>query len=325
MRGTHWIKELLIPNEENGYKPRIFGLESTVLILSGILFLELIFFVQAFFVFPNSKFLSTILPTVVADITNQYRTENNLRPLSTSGILTQAARLKAVDMASRGYFSHVSPGDIQPWYWFDQAGYDFVYAGENLAINFADSEDVVAAWMNSEKHKENILSGDFSEVGIGVAKGTYQGKDAVFVVQFFGAPSGRDIDTLIERRANRVLADITPDVSGIQQNSNTETFVAVKDVENEKEFSGSVRGESTDASSRGPSLWERMLFTPRGTATYVFVVLITLISLALALTVFIKIRIQHPRLIVHGALLLLVLGSFLVLNQYLALSGTKVF
>ena len=325
MRGIHWIKEFLIPNEENEYRPRVFGLESTVLILSGILFLELIFFVQTFFVLPNSKFLSTILPTVVTDITNQYRTENNLRPLAMSGVLTQAARLKAIDMATRGYFSHMSPGDIQPWYWFDQAGYDFIYAGENLAVNFSDSEDVVAAWMNSEKHKENILSGDFSEVGIGVAKGQYEGKEVVFVVQFFGTPSGRNIAADTWQKKERVLADITPDVSRSQAGNTAGVFIAVKDVNNEKEYKGSVEGENVTAQSRGPSFMERIFFTPRGTATYVFVVLITLISLALALTVFIKIRIQHPRLIVHGALLLLVLGSFLVLNQYLALSGTQIF
>ncbi len=317
------IKQFLIPNEENRYEPRVFGLESTVLMLSGILFLELLFFVQAFFVVPESKFLSTILPGVVASLTNENRAENNLKPLRESQVLTQAARLKAVDMATRGYFSHTSPGDIDPWYWFDQAGYDFVYAGENLAVNFIDSGDVVAAWMNSEKHRGNILGKNFTEVGIGVAKGTYQGREAMFVVQFLGTPSGRNPENVLADREGRVLAEIVPDVSAPSDTAGA--FVAVRDIENEKEFLGDVRGEQTDSDSRKPSLFERAFFTPRGTSTYVFVVLITLVALALALTVFVKIRIQHPRLIVHGALLLLVLGSFLVLNQYLALSGTEIF
>lgn len=323
MSVQHVIKQFFIPNEENQYAPRVFSLESTVLILSGILFLELLFFVQAFFVVPGSKFLSTILPGVVASLTNENRVENNLPPLRESQVLTQAARLKAVDMATRGYFSHTSPGGIEPWYWFDQAGYDFVYAGENLAVNFIDSGDVVSAWMNSEKHKENILGKNFTEVGIGVAKGTYQEREAVFVVQFFGTPSGRNPENVLADREERILAEVVPDVSDLS--GTTGTFVAVRDIENERAFSGDVRGEQTDSGSRGPSFFERVFFTPRGTSTYVLVVLITLVALALALTVFVKIHIQHPRLIVHGALLLLVLGSFLVVNQYLALSGTEIF
>lgn len=325
MNFLYSLKQFLIPNEENEYKPRVFGMESTILILSGILFLELVFFMQAFFIVPNSRFLSAILPSVITNLTNQNRIENNLSQLKESQILTQAARLKAVDMATRGYFSHTSPGDIEPWYWFDQAGYDFIYAGENLAINFVDSEDVITAWMSSEKHKKNILGKNFSEVGIGVAKGLYQGRETIFIVQFFGVPSGKSVDTVLERREKRVLADIVPDVSGVATSGTAGAFVAVKGVESEIGLAGSVQGESVNVSSRGPSLLERVFLTPHGSSTYIFVILITLISLALALTVFIKIRVQHPRLIVHGALLLLVLGSFLALNQYLALSGTQVF
>ncbi|MBI3638379.1 CAP domain-containing protein, partial [Candidatus Wolfebacteria bacterium] len=62
------------------------------------------------------------------------------------------------------------------------------YAGENLAVNFFDSEDAVNAWMKSITHRENILNTNFKEIGIGVAKGNYNGKESIFVVQLFGSP-----------------------------------------------------------------------------------------------------------------------------------------
>ena len=48
-------------------------------------------------------------------------------------------------------------------------------AGENLAVNFSDSQDVTNAWMNSPEHRANILNGDFTQIGIATAQGTYKG------------------------------------------------------------------------------------------------------------------------------------------------------
>ena len=62
--------------------------------------------------------------------------------------------MKAQDMATLGYFAHVSPDGKTPWYWIEKVGYDYQYAGENLAINFSDSKDVTNAWMASPLHKE---------------------------------------------------------------------------------------------------------------------------------------------------------------------------
>jgi len=91
-------------------------------------------------------------------------------------------------MASKGYFAHYSPSGLSPWYWFTKAGYSYKKAGENLAVNFKDSDDVVRAWMNSPTHKANIVKEGYTEIGIGIAEGVYQGKKATFVVQLFAAP-----------------------------------------------------------------------------------------------------------------------------------------
>ena len=60
------------------------------------------------------------------------------------------------DMAEKSYFAHTSPEGLTPWYWITLAGYRFSLAGENLAIDFTESEDVENAWMNSPAHRASI-------------------------------------------------------------------------------------------------------------------------------------------------------------------------
>ena len=142
------------------------------------------------FLWVNSKWLvSTVLPAVVVTETNEARKNEDLPPLVRSDVLDQAAQLKAEDMAAHGYFAHKSPDGITPWHWFREAGYQYVYAGENLAVHFTDSTTVVDAWLKSPTHRANVMNADYTEIGIGTAKGSYEGFNTVFVVQLFGTPA----------------------------------------------------------------------------------------------------------------------------------------
>jgi hypothetical protein len=122
-------------------------------------------------------------------LANSDREAEGLSTLTVSPVLEKAAALKASDMAEKGYFAHVTPEGYQPWYWFQKAGYKYTYAGENLAINFGDSDEVNEAWMKSPTHRANIMNGKYTEVGIATALGSYEGKSTVFVAQMFGTPS----------------------------------------------------------------------------------------------------------------------------------------
>ncbi|MCA9362244.1 hypothetical protein KC906_02625, partial [Candidatus Kaiserbacteria bacterium] len=133
--------------------------------------------------------VSTVLPAVVVDLTNEERAENDAAPLRRNSTLDEAAQLKAEHMAQNQYFAHYSPDGVSPWHWFSEAGYVYAHAGENLAIHFTDSAEVVEAWMNSPAHRQNIVDGKFTEIGVGTAKGTYEGYNTVYVVQLFGAPA----------------------------------------------------------------------------------------------------------------------------------------
>lgn len=103
--------------------------------------------------------------------------------------------MKAQDMATKGYFAHTSPeGKKTPWYWLKQVGYQYQYAGENLAINFTDSKDVTNAWMNSPTHKANIVKDKYTEVGTGIATGLYEGRETVFVAQVYANPIVKEVE-----------------------------------------------------------------------------------------------------------------------------------
>ena len=133
--------------------------------------------------------LSAVYASVLVNLTNQNRVLANLSELKVSPVLEKAAQMKANDMATKSYFAHNSPEGLTPWYWFDQAGYRYVFAGENLAVNFEESSDVETAWMNSRGHFLNIMNPKFTEIGIATSTGLYKGRQAIFVVQLFGAPS----------------------------------------------------------------------------------------------------------------------------------------
>jgi len=157
-----------------------------------VIILILVFLTEALLVVPEvwgpgRRFLAAVLPSLVVDYTNTDRTAEQKPPLQINPLLAQAAQLKAEDMAKRAYFSHEGPNGETPWLWFDQVGYKYVYAGENLALNFYDSREVNQAWLNSLKHRANILDGNFTDIGVGSATGFFDGRESVFVVQFFGS------------------------------------------------------------------------------------------------------------------------------------------
>lgn len=139
--------------------------------------------------------LAAVISSALVTLTNTDREAERLGTLTVNPQLVAAAQAKANDMAEKGYFAHTSPEGLTPWYFIRQAGYTFAYAGENLAVNFGDSEDVTRAWMESPTHRANILNEEFTEIGIATAVGTYKGKETVFVVQMFGTPRAGNAET----------------------------------------------------------------------------------------------------------------------------------
>jgi hypothetical protein len=136
---------------------------------------------------PKSVFFADLTKTILLELTNDSRIFAGLQPLKENPALEQAAFLKAQDMLEKNYFSHQSPEGLPPWNWLSKAGYNYQFAGENLAIGFLDSEEVHSAWINSAPHQKNILNKNYQEIGIAVVRGNFQGNDTNLVVQFFGS------------------------------------------------------------------------------------------------------------------------------------------
>ncbi|MEK9207672.1 MAG: CAP domain-containing protein [Patescibacteria group bacterium] len=123
------------------------------------------------------------------DLTNEKRQENKLEPLVVNEELTKAAERKAGDMVSKDYWAHNAPDGTTPWVIIKEEGYDYVYAGENLARGFNSAQDVVSAWMASPDHRSNLLSPNFKDVGFAVINGKLGGEETFLVVQELGSKS----------------------------------------------------------------------------------------------------------------------------------------
>lgn len=138
-------------------------------------------------------FTSSITINEVVTSTNSERTRAGLPTLVYSEKLADAARRKAANMLEEDYWAHNSPSGKTPWVWFKSAGYSYLYAGENLAKDFGSTDRMLAAWMASPTHRDNIINAKYTEIGVAVVPGTLQGKDTMLVVQLFGAPANGSV------------------------------------------------------------------------------------------------------------------------------------
>ena len=130
--------------------------------------------------------ISSLNPADIISLTNLQRQQAGLDPLIPNEKLAQAAQTKAQDMFLNDYWDHYSPTDNPPWTFILNAGYDYHYAGENLAKDYNDAPKLVQAWMDSPAHRENILNQDYQDIGIAVVTGTLNDKETVLIVQMFG-------------------------------------------------------------------------------------------------------------------------------------------
>ncbi len=106
----------------------------------------------------------------LVEVVNQTRWQNGrLPPFKSNPLLEMAAQLHSSRMAAHNFIDHC---DFETgstfWKRIEQAGFaDWAITGENIAAGYTSPEDVVAGWMQSQNHRQNILSTDFWEVGSG--------------------------------------------------------------------------------------------------------------------------------------------------------------
>lgn len=161
-------------------------------------------------------FTSSVTIDEVVRATNRERIGVGLKTLSYNEKLADAARRKAANMFSEDYWAHNSPSGKSPWVWFGQAGYNYIYAGENLAKDFGNTDRLMSAWMASPTHRDNVVSSKYTEIGVAVVPGTIQGHETVLVVQLFGAPSGGAVpqDIAVKNTTTSVNPTTVAEVKG---------------------------------------------------------------------------------------------------------------
>ena len=299
-----FLRKYFIPSHHNAYRPHILRRRSLLFLLALALLAEGALVANLIARQSGHDFLAAIIQSEIILLTNEERTQNSVGELSENSKLDNAAQQKASDMAQFGYFAHEGPDGKQPWAWIDDAGYDYQYAGENLAVRFVDSKDVVAGWMASPTHRANIVKPAYADVGVGIAQGMYKGEPATFVVQYFG------------KQANHVTAVAATTSVAVAATGTTTVAASVPAVQ--------ILGVETVAAPPPPpasfndSLARqlgKLLSEPRAATNWMLGGIALLLTISLAFAFFHHIQIQAHDLLVPGTLVAVVALTLMFINS----------
>ena len=139
------------------------------------------------FVIPNIAFASSINASDLINLTNEKRINAGLNALEPNHNLTEAAYNKATDIITNHYFAHTTPKGKPFYEWIEENDYYYLYAGENLAIDFKTNEATIEAWMASATHRANILNKNYKDIGLVTLRGNWDNRETIVVVQMFGS------------------------------------------------------------------------------------------------------------------------------------------
>ncbi len=310
----NFFKKHFIPHEENDHQPHFLrdrNIRSLVII---VLFFEIGTFLIPYIPVldpANNAYTASVLPSVLDDLTNQNRQSQNLSVLSVNPVLNEVAQLKANDMAEKGYFAHISPDGKAPWYFFDKAGYNYEYAGENLAVDFTDSVDVDTAWMNSPSHKANILKNAYTEIGTGIATGTYEGSPTIFVAQEFGKPAKPD--------TKNIPVKIISEKNTVGKSKLSKVMGASIEVAPEISTSSIVAATSVSLQNYSKTnVLTQYITSPRHIVNVILLIIVLIVIFALLLKLLIKSDKKHPVLITNGLIVIVLILGIYIVNNYIA-------
>ncbi len=309
------IKNHFVPSANNAYRPHLLHQPWLLFFLAVILATE--GFLVATLVARQSdqNFLAAVVPAEVIVLTNTEREVNKVGDVTENTLLENAAQAKANDMALKGYFSHTGPDGKTPWQWISESGYTYQYAGENLAVRFLDSSDVVNAWMQSPTHRENMVKPVYIHTGVGVAQGVFEGETATYVVQYFAAPIAASSPTAVAAApvpaptppAGQTFATTQVSTPGSKQ---VEGASVAPTISQSNSFTQSVTRQLT-----------RIFANPEQSAAWVLGSIAALLILVLGLTFFMHMQVQPGTMLMSGALVAMLALSFLAVNSRLAEGG----
>ncbi len=111
----------------------------------------------------------------ILNLVNNTRAQHGLSILSPSQVLIDLARIRSNDMVTRNYFSHYTPDGQNIKHLLNQYGVSYRNFGENLGnaspANYGTPGAFINAWMNSPSHRDNMLKGYYTSIGVGIVDG----------------------------------------------------------------------------------------------------------------------------------------------------------
>ncbi len=287
-----FLRHLFIPHHRNNYRGKILH--------HSTLFVLIIFLTFSSFSSISLKHISKDVLGIAYSITdsdmltyvNKARAENNLQPLVMNDVLAQAALAKGKDMFSKNYWAHFAPDGTSPWYFIRNSGYQYTYAGENLAKGFTDSKDVVDAWLASPSHRENILSDKYQDMGFAILEGSLQGEDTVLVVQMFGKNPYTEAAAVPSENSFAAGQEVAP---AIQEP------ILEKVVEQESgDIASAPQEAGVQAAFEEHSVIAKPLINIAPIARIISIGLVSVLLFAFILDVFVIERKKIPRLVGHN-------------------------
>ncbi len=308
----HTLRHLFHPQRSNNHRPKILHPEA----LFGLVFVASAAWLAISPMGSLSRrmghvlgFASNITASEVVQATNEERQKLGLSALTTNDKLNQAALAKAQNMLAQQYWAHIGPDGTEPWKFFRDANYKYSVAGENLARDFSNTNDMMSAWLASPTHRKNIVDTRYQEIGVAVVDGNLLGTDTTLVVQLFGTPM--TAQPQVDSAAKKTVVNAPKQVTFVEQSAPTTPNIA------EKPSEPMTRQEvlaSTVVS--GGDLNTRIFLSPLQMSKIFFLIVIMVISMTLVYDSFIMNNRNTVRLVgknfAHLALLL-VTGFLLLL------------
>lgn len=327
MRAWEYIKSIfkhfLVPGLHNAHRPRVLHRPWLVFFLAIILATEG-FLVSNLIVRQNDQqFLAAVVPAEIIALTNTERADNNVGNLQEDALLDSAASAKAADMAANDYFAHVGPDGKTPWQWIDQSGYQYQYAGENLAVRFINSTDVVNAWMASPTHRANMVKPVYTQIGVGVAEGVYEGQPATYVVQYFGTPktaaaAAVAVATPLAAASSPSLASSSPQPARVAAAAAPKVEGASTVAPQSQTIAPAQASAQTGSFTQ--SLVKQLIRAfsePQQTSNLILGFIAVLLLGALTVTFFTHLQVQHGGMLAAGAFVAAVALFFIAVNTTL--------
>lgn len=341
------LHDFFIPHGGNDHRPHALRPPSLVVFTLAALAIKAVTSGALFLAYPTPARLAKIVAQEIVAFANRARRAVGLPTLAVDPTLEASASAKGQDMLARGYFAHDSPDGRKPWSWIDRSRYDFIYAGENLAIDFLAADTIHAAFMQSPSHRANILNGRYRDIGVAVVSGEMAGRPTELLVEFFGT---RRVAALREPAVGTTRSSPSlPGVGPAAQNSPERSVARPVEplptpgrvVPPAQPFSDApaqtlgvavgspslVAAPNTLADATTPLPTEPILvvgpLARRGQvveyllrfANFFLAALTVFLAIALALNIFIRVRIQHPDLILQSAAVIALLVS-LILTKF---------